>query len=104
AATVRPEWEGVMTLRFHRPGDPGTPASVRAFGLWIAHVFPDGTRLQALDGDGVVVGEIEARCTGSDFLGFESEVPISAVRVVPIPAIDPHSSVDVLVFLTLTRD
>ena len=98
AATVSPVWEGVMTLRFHVPGLPKRPATVRAFGLWIAHVFPDGTKLEAIDAHGSVVGEIATRCLGTDFLGFQSDVPIAAVRVVPNLAIDPNFTVDDLVF------
>jgi hypothetical protein len=98
AATVRPVWEGDMTLRFHRPGLPHEPATVHSFGVWIAYVVPHGTTLEALDRHGDPIGHVSTRCTGSDFLGFHSDEPIAAVRVVPNRAIDPNYTIDDIEF------
>jgi hypothetical protein len=100
AATVSPRWEGVLTLRFNVPKRPDIPAGVHWLGLWIADVFPHGTRLEALDAAGREIGTIEVRCRMDDFLAFHSETPVASVRVVPNRAIDPNYTIDDVVFDT----
>ncbi len=98
AATVSPVWEGELTLRFHRPGQPMTPAGVHWFGLSIAHVFPGGTRLVALGEAGQTLGTLETTRTGTDFLGFHSDQPVHSVRLIPNRTIDPNYTIDDLLF------
>ena len=100
AATVSPVWEGVMTLSFHQPGEPASAAGVHWFGLSIAHVFPHGTRIEAIGAGEQIIGQLETVRTGTDFLGFHSEELVYAVRVVPNKSIDPNYTIDDLIFET----
>jgi len=98
AATHDPLYEGMVTIRFCMPGNPGVPAGVQGVGLWLAVVKERGTKLQALDASGEILTEIETTGPPSEFLGLRSERPIHALRLVPNPDIDPNYTIDDLVF------
>jgi hypothetical protein len=98
AATVSPVWQGEITLSFNEPGHPERSAAVSRFGLWVADVLPGGTRLVALGADGSEAGSVTTTAQGAQFLGFRSDTPIHAVRVVPDKSIDPNYAIDDLVF------
>lgn len=98
AATHDPLYEGMVTIRFSMPGNPGVPAGVESAGLWLAVVKEHGTTLQALDASGEIITEIDTTIAPSQFLGLRSETPIHALRLIPHPDIDPNYTIDDLIF------
>jgi hypothetical protein len=98
AATHQPLWEGEITIRFCKPGREKIPAGVTHFGLWIAHVLPNGTALHAYDFKGRELGVIRTTRNGNEFLAVRSSVPIHTLRVVPNVQIDPNYTLDDFIY------
>ena len=98
AATHDPLYEGVVTVRFCVPGNPGVPAGVNAVGVWLAIVEPNGTTMQAFDVRGNQIKQLTTLMGPSEFLGIRSAEPIHAIRIVPHPGIDANYTMDDLVF------
>lgn len=98
AATHQPLWEGVITIRFCKPGHENIPAGVTHFGLWIAHVMPNGTAMHAYDFKGRELGVIRTVRTGNDFLAFRSSAPVHSLRIVPNVQIDPNYTLDDFIY------
>lgn len=98
AATNKPLYQGVITIRFCKPGNARLPAGVRYVGFWTSHVAPDGTSLQAFDARDRKIAEIKTTKHQRDFLALTTNVPIAHVKVVPDVEIDPDYAIDDLVF------
>ena len=98
ASTRNPRWEGTITVTFHEPGRPDSPAGVRVVGCWAAAVQRDGTALQAYDRNGELIGEIRSRRGPCELLALRSRTPIAFARIAPDPAIDANYTIDDLFF------
>ena len=98
AATHQPLWEGEITIRFCKPGREKIPAEITHFGLWIAHVLPNGTALHAFDFKGRELGVIRTKNNGNEFLAVALSVPIHTLRVVPNIQIDPNYTLDDFIY------
>jgi len=98
AATHRPLYQGVLTVRFCLPGNARIPAGVRYVGLWVSHVSPNGTALAAFDAAGRQIADIRVIRPTRDFLAVRSSVPIAYIKVVPNIQIDADYAIDDLVF------
>ncbi|MCH2183618.1 MAG: hypothetical protein MK108_16590 [Mariniblastus sp.] len=75
-------FRGVMHIRFCLPGQPGVAAGVTRFGLFIERV--DHSRdfvIEALDANGNIVSLVETTDEDCCFAGFQSNIPITEVRV-----------------------
>jgi len=90
-------YSGVITIRFCAPGRPNVRAGVRFFGVWVAHVYADGTVLEAYDAAGrrlAALPTIDKEEEHKDFLALRSNVPIANVRIVPNLEIDDNYAID----------
>lgn len=75
-------FRGVMHIRFCLPGQPDIAAAVTRFGLFIERV--DHSRdfvVEAFDANGNIVSLIETTDEDCCFAGFQSNVPITEVRI-----------------------
>ena len=75
-------FRGVMRIRFCLPGQPDVSAGVTRFGMFIERV--DHSRdfvVQAFDASGNLISLVEATDEGCCFAGFQSNVPITEIRV-----------------------
>lgn len=97
-ATWKPLYQGVITIRFCKPGHAKIPATVTTVGFWTAHVSPGGTALQAYDKDDKLIGSVSTTKHQRDFLAVKSKRPIAYIKVVPDIEIDPDYAIDDLVF------
>jgi hypothetical protein len=100
AATHNPLYQGILTVRFCKPGNARIPAGVKCVGFWTSHIAPDGTALQAFDAGGRRLAEIKTVRSQRDFLAIRTNIPIAYIRVVPDEDIDPDFAIDDLVFDT----
>lgn len=98
AATHKPLYQGIMTVRFCKPGNARLPAGVRYVGFWTSHVSPEGTALQAYDARDRKIAEIKTTKHQRDFLAITTNVPIAYIKIVPDPEVDPDYAIDDLVF------
>ena len=75
-------FRGVMHIRFCLPGQPDIAAGVTRFGLFIERV--DHSRdfvIEAFDADGNIISLAETTDEDCCFAGFQSNIPITEVRV-----------------------
>lgn len=98
AATQNPLYQGVMTIRFCKPGNARLPAGVHYVGFWTSHIAKDGTALQAYDARDRMIAEVKTVKNQRDFLAVTTNIPIAYIKVVPDTAIDPDYAIDDLVF------
>jgi len=98
AATHDPLYEGVMTIRFCKPGSATTPAGVTFAGCWLGVVKPGGTSLIAYNEEDKEIGRVETSKKGTQFLGIKSNVAIAKIMIVPNPSIDTNFAIDDLIF------
>lgn len=96
-ANHEPLYQGVMTIRFCKPGNAAVPAGVRHVGFWTSHVVPNGTVLQAFDISGRRIAEIATVQEKRDFLALKSNTPIAYIKILPTDA-DPDFAIDDLTF------
>lgn len=98
AANEEPTYQGTVTIRFCMPGNPSLPAGVKAVGLYVSYVKPNGTFLRAFDSRDQLLGEILTVSESTDFLGLRCNVPIAYVQVVPNEDEDPDFAFDDVTF------
>lgn len=93
-----PKFRGTITIQFCEPGNDEVVATISRFGIGLSFVAPGGTRVEAYDKSGGFLGHIETTKTGYEYIAFESETPISAIKIVPVEDIDPDYAFDDLIF------
>ncbi|MCH2178923.1 MAG: hypothetical protein MK106_08970 [Mariniblastus sp.] len=75
-------FRGVMRIRFCLPGQPDVSAGVTRFGMFIERVDnPRDFVVQAFDANGNLISLVEATNQDCCFAGFQSNVPITEIRV-----------------------
>lgn len=100
-ANVEPTYEGEITIKFCVPGNPLFAAGTKYVGFNVSHVNANGTLFEAFTAQGKLITRFATDDTGTDYLGFRSEVPIAKVVVRPNPeADDPDYAIDDLFFET----
>ncbi|MEE2640647.1 MAG: hypothetical protein VX768_08485 [Planctomycetota bacterium] len=99
-ANVEPTYQGVMTISFCVPGNELFAAGTRYVGFNVSHVNPDGTFFEAYDAQGQLITRFTTDESGTDYLGYRSEVPIARVVVRPNPEVDEDFALDDLFFET----
>ena len=97
-SNIEPTYEGVITISFCVPGNELFAAGTRYVGFNVAHVNPEGTYFEAYDAQGRLIAKFSTDQTATDFLAFESEVPIAKVIVRPNVEIDEDFAIDDLFF------
>lgn len=97
-ANVEPTYQGTITIKFCVPGSPLFAAGTRYIGFNVSHVNPEGTYFEAYNAQGQMMTRFSTDQLGTDYLGFQSEVPIAKVVVRPNPDIDEDFAIDDLFF------
>ncbi|MEC9094486.1 MAG: hypothetical protein VX438_17390, partial [Planctomycetota bacterium] len=97
-ANVEPTYQGVITISFCVPGNQMFAAGTRYVGFNVSHVNPGGTDFEAYDAQGQLITKFTTDASGTDYLGFKSEIPIAKVVVRPNIEIDEDFAIDDLFF------
>ncbi len=75
-------FRGVMHIRFCLPGQPDVSAGVTRFGMFMERVDnPRDFVVEAFDANGNIVSLVEATDQDCCFAGFQSNIPITEIRV-----------------------
>ncbi len=98
-ATHQPLWQGVITIRFVKPGREDIPRGVNYFGCYVAAVVPNGTSMVAYDRSNREIGKITTTHNNTEFLGIHSQIPIHQVKIIPNEALDRDYTLDDFIFL-----
>lgn len=98
AANQEPLYQGVISIRFCKPGDKNTPGTVTTVGFWTSHIAPKGTSLVAYDASGKEIVTVPTSLRQREFLAIRSQTPIAYIAVIPNVDIDPDYAIDDLVF------
>lgn len=102
-ANVDPTYEGKITIKFCVPGNSLFSAGTKYVGFNVSHVNANGTLFEAFTAQGKLITSFATDDSGTDYLGFRSEVPIAKVVVGPNgdesdPDYDPDFAIDDLFF------
>lgn len=101
-ANVEPTYQGVITISFCVPGNERFAAGTKYVGFNVSHVNQDGTFFEAYDAQDQLITKFTTDASGTDYLGFSSEVPIAKVMVRPNVEVDEDFAIDDLFFATPT--
>jgi hypothetical protein len=97
AGNRTPLYEGVTTIQFVVPGKD-VPAGVHYVGFYAAYVEPNSLSLPAFNAEGQVIGEVQSKVRGDDFLGLHSKIPIARIEIKTDRKIDKDFVIDDLKF------